>query len=1514
MSVAATLFYFTGGSLPGKAPSYMERQADAELLTALGKGEFCHVLASRQTGKSSLLLRTAQKLREQGITVIALDLSAIGPAPTPEQWYESLAARIGYQLKLEEELRDFWRENVRLSPAQRLFAALRKVALPALKKRANESAVGNGNRKGFSGSPSARPPSTAKLVVLLDDIDMVRHLPFTADDFFAGIRECYIRRSEDPEFNRLAFGIFGATNPSDLLSDARATPFNIGRRIALKDFTFEEGAGLAAGLKVQVAAPEGQDAAAATQFKLKIQDVNSEEILLKRIFYWTHGHPYLTQRLCKALADALAQPVPGQSSIATRDFVDQLCEELFLSSRAREGDENLLFVRESLLHGIVDQAGLLDFYLQVRNPNKRVAHDETNPFITVLCLSGIVTVDKGFLRVRNRIYESTFDQRWVKANMPAPERRRQQAAYNRGVLRASTVGALLLAVVGALAYIAFQQSRVARDEAGRFGRMAKEDRARLVQLNAVNGLRLMEQNRLMSSLPWFAEALRLADNDPGAEEMHRYRLNLLLRHCPRLVQIYTHTEGILHVEFSSDGRRIVTTSADRTARIWDATSGEPVTAPLRHEAPVVHASFSPDDQRVVTAGADGTVRLWNAVTGEPIVKPLLHPKGVVRAVFSPAGDQILTAGADGAARIWNATSGELVTPPLPHDGAILDVAFSPDGRLVATASSGNAARVWNAASGQPVTPLLAHAGIVTSISFSPDGTRVLTSSHDGTARIWNATNGTPTVPPLKQAGGITRAVFSPDGRFIVTAGLDRTARLWSALTGEPMTPPLPHTQAVGRAEFSPDGRAVLTFSSTQVQLWDAITGAPTIPALEHNADVATAAFSPDGSRVVTACVDGTVRLWNIAIAASDHPLLFHRSAVHHAAVSPDGQTVVTASGDGIVQLWDAISGLPAGPPLVHFGHVYQAFFHPEGKLLVTACEDGAARLWDLEKGERRVPPLRHDAAVHHAAFSANGRLVVTAGFDRTARVWDVATGHPLVAPFESDGSVVDAAFSPDGTEIVTTSSDGTVQIWNLRTGRMKGAPFRQSGPVSRASFSPDGRRIVIASGREARVWDVETRQAVGPALQHANEITDVSFSPDNQRVVTGSRDGTARVWNAATGQPVTPILQHGERITHAAFSPDGLRVATAGWNGTTLVWDVFTGQPVAPPFRHGAAIVSMSFSPDGRRLVTASYDQTARVWSLPAEDRPAADLEVLASLVSGYRIDRAGLVVPLEQASLLTNMANLKAKYPADFEFNQNQVLAWHRHEAEQSERRGMWFSAAFHLAYLTAALPNDPDLRQRQAAAQTELNKLEQSGQGTESTRPLPVRVSRNVAGLIDLSAYGNDSLAPDNWRSLLAHLPRGQQVLAGIDFDTRGVIVLAGAAVPNGKLPTRVNGIPINRSCQRLHFLHASGDTGKLAEGTPVGSYVVHYAGGLQQEIPIRYGLEVRDWLAMPNTLLELKNGVTAWTGTYPAAQEQGGFLRLFKNSWVNSNPNLAIESIDFVSALSGASPVLMAITVEP
>lgn len=228
-------FYITGGTIPPDAPSYVVRGADADLLDGLRSGEFCYILTTRQMGKSSLMVRAAAALRAQQTTVAFLDLTAVGLNVSAEQWYNGLLAMLVPQIargvsadvttstaeaksarrETARALSDFLTENAHLGLLQQFMGALEQVFLP-------------------------RVGRDAEWVIFVDEVDAVRTLPFSTDEFFTAIRACYNRRVENPDLKRLTFCLTGVATPADLVQNVQLSPFNIGRRIVLNDFTEKE--------------------------------------------------------------------------------------------------------------------------------------------------------------------------------------------------------------------------------------------------------------------------------------------------------------------------------------------------------------------------------------------------------------------------------------------------------------------------------------------------------------------------------------------------------------------------------------------------------------------------------------------------------------------------------------------------------------------------------------------------------------------------------------------------------------------------------------------------------------------------------------------------------------------------------------------------------------------------------------------------------------------------------------------------------------------------------------------------------------------------------------------------------------------------------------------------------------------------------------------------------------------------------------------------------------------------
>jgi WD40 repeat protein len=578
-----------------------------------------------------------------------------------------------------------------------------------------------------------------------------------------------------------------------------------------------------------------------------------------------------------------------------------------------------------------------------------------------------------------------------------------------------------------------------------------------------------------------------------------------------------------------------------------------------HGHPVTSAAFSPDGARVVTTSSDKTARVWDAQTGVMLKELKGHDGAVASAAFSPDGARVVTASEDKTARIWDAQTGVMLKELKGHDGAVTSAAFSPDGARVVTASEDKCVRLWNAQTGLILSELRGHARAVASATFSWDGARIVTASEDNSARLWDAQTGA----MLKELNGhvapVFSAAFSPDGERVVTASFDNAVRVWDTRTSTVLKELRGHDGPVQTAAFSPDGARIVTASwDKTARVWDARTGLVLMELAGHDGTLNSATFSQDGTRIVTASWDKTARIWDANTGAIKE-LLGHGDVVTSVAFSPVGARLVTASSDKTARVWDMQTGTVLKELKGHAGVITSAAFSPDGARVVTASRDKTARVWDAQTGVMLKELKGHDGVVNSAAFSPDGARVVTASEDKTGRIWDAQTGVMLKELKGHEGALVAAAFSPDGGRVVTASFDKTASIWDSQMAAVLKKLKGHVAPVFSAAFSSDGAHIVTASSdKTARVWDAQTGTAIRKLKGHAGAVFSAAFSSDGARVITASSDKTARVWDAQTGAAIKKLKAHDGAVTSAAFSPDGTQVVTSSTDKTARLWDLST--------------------------------------------------------------------------------------------------------------------------------------------------------------------------------------------------------------------------------------------------------------------------------------------------------------------------------------------------------------------
>jgi WD40 repeat protein len=369
-----------------------------------------------------------------------------------------------------------------------------------------------------------------------------------------------------------------------------------------------------------------------------------------------------------------------------------------------------------------------------------------------------------------------------------------------------------------------------------------------------------------------------------------------------LYRLDLHSDGVSSVVFDGSGRRLLLSSRDGTAGIWnfparpawrydsfvtlprtvrfdasgskllagggyadgkallfDSHSKQIVREFGGHRAGLMSAEFSPSGQHIATASLDGTAGLWASDTGERIATLEHDPTGLQRATFSPDGSRLALTSAQEQLRerdsvtVWDIPEGRLVAR-LPHEQTVLASSFTPDSKLLATGGLSPIIQLWRTVDGTPAGKLSGHSVRVRSLRFDATGDRLLSAADDGTVRIWDIrTLGLSRIWTEPALGNTMDAVWSPDEKQVAVATQQGVIWVWTPETNQSLT----------------------------------LKG--------HTAQVQGLRYSSNGTLLFSHSYDGSVRAWDPHKGLELGTLTRHNIAIEHIDVSPDGQWLAAAA-------------------------------------------------------------------------------------------------------------------------------------------------------------------------------------------------------------------------------------------------------------------------------------------------------------------------------------------------------------------------------------------------------------------------------------------------------------------------------------------------------------------------------------------------------------------------------------------------------------------------------------------
>jgi WD40 repeat protein len=1094
-------FFTVGTPLHAVRAGYVKRKADNQLYDTILSGQYAHVLAPDRSGKTSLIAATAARLEALGCRIAVLDLAQIGlrdGGNDPGRWYYNVAYRLLRQLRIRYDLQGWWHDRSILSNRQRLLEFYSEILLHSISER---------------------------IIVFVDEIQCIENRTF-ADQLLASFRAAHNARTTDPDFSRLSFVLLGECDPVSLISEPELSPFNITQQIVLDDFNRK------------------QLDLFATEMNLGSEDAKKA---LDRIFYWTRGQPYLSQKLARQVA---RDDIEGDVA----EHVDHVASTQIGGRAALHSEPHMGHIHRRVVDDEKLAELMLNLYGRVRK-GIEVSADLGSPEQRRLIAIGLLVIDReGHLQVRNRLYESVFTARWANENLPIRLR-----------VPLVAVGMIVLFVLAPFWYTQWLPRP--------YMEVLTSPTAELdVAYDAYRNFR---------SFPGHADT---------ADNLFRGFVQQRATEATNIVEINAVAE--LSRELPDAGRM----PESLLAAYWDRRTSDALRDERRDTA--LMASL----ESLVMSTPRRRQRAASLVGDDyPMLLATLPPQPALTTVFDPAN--LLLTFANGPR--LNQWSYATQTLQQREEWSITALEVVPLVRRVVVDRQGTVSRIGltlnlsHARLSDLRIKLIAPSGRAVEIetgrerSSSNEDIRIPSSQLQDL--VGEQLSGTWSVSVRDEALGVAGQLVGWNLKLNAQGAVEDFQR--------GLNIPEPAEREAENVWFDKSGRYAVAraMQSDSARIWDLAFAEPVrVIAVNENEDLI--GVDKGARRLVTATRD-SVSVWDTSTgdrlttlpiaASSDGAMLtgdgLHLFVEHHGDV--DTRLELWSLQEGRLTAALEVAGVPA-----------LVAVDPTGRRVAVADFDRAVRVWDFESGEL-LAQIDLPMQPGEISLAAEGEVLSVVHERSGISVWNVSRPRsPLVEEYaEGDWQVV---FSPSGSKVVAGRAQSGYQVYSTVDGRLAGSPVgvgSGSGASSMLAFGEDENVVFAGSPNGmSRFWRTPeiTPIAEGDATASDARLWRPSADrvtvavPGAAGIVVGDELGQVHFLSTSASQDEAraavedlTYIGHTEEVVDLEVDDGGSLVASAAADDSIRVWEVLTGEPRAWTARlEGDPISRMTFSPGARTL------------------------------------------------------------------------------------------------------------------------------------------------------------------------------------------------------------------------------------------------------------------------------------------------------------------------------------------
>jgi WD40 repeat protein len=695
-----------------------------------------------------------------------------------------------------------------------------------------------------------------------------------------------------------------------------------------------------------------------------------------------------------------------------------------------------------------------------------------------------------------------------------------------------------------------------------------------------------------------------------------------------------HSNHVLSVAFSADSRRLASSGADQTIRVWTVADGKE-SASIVAATNVLAMAWLGDGKQLACGDVNGWIQLWDVAEGE--LKPArdweAHAGAVTALALLPGAKQLVSGGRDGLVRKWELENAKALRE-FKLDSAVVALALRPDGKRVAASGTNRLTRLWNLEDGKLVADLRGDRYAEERVGETE---RTLTIAK-GTADFHKKALETAETEAKKQTERVatatatntfTEKVFlekekalreSRDAKATAERELQELLARIKKVTEEYESADQAAKQAVTKARSSSEKAAQAQLAADRGALArtdaERIAAEAAVVATRSRATVDTTDAAKDTARRI----------------AEESAAVAERSKAFAEAVAADAEMKSKLSTEAKTSVEKAIeevslTAFAAGKLKPNYDQTLAEA--PEKRKQATNKIDSTTKALDgadkeFKRAETRKSVTGHELelALQSAERASNkvasAKATLESSEQSTRQTADRLAADKKAAT-AAEQSALALTFSPDGRSLAAQAADGRIFLWQSASGMpidvlRKGAGAEASNCVGMAFL--DNQTVLASSGEKALAawslrpaWTLERTLGTGDIDSPlADRVNAVRFSPDGKRLATGggepTRSGEIQLWRVDDGSLAASFTNiHSDAVLALDFSPDGKHLASASADRFVRVLNLESGKIERAFEGHTSYVLGVAWKSDSRTLASAGADNIIKIWDFTTGER-----------------------------------------------------------------------------------------------------------------------------------------------------------------------------------------------------------------------------------------------------------------------------------------------------------------------